>query len=169
MQRRLALALAGTAAAAAGVGWALWREQQFERDTSAVWSLRLPQPAGPELEMSRLKGKPTVLNFWATWCPPCIKELPEIERFYRQFSPLGWQVVGIAVDNLGPVQAFLQRVPLTFTIGLAGFEGADLSRRLGNSTGALPFTVVFGADGLIRQRKLGTTSFEELALWARGL
>ena len=169
MRRRLAMALAGTAAAAAGVGWALWRERLFEEQTSGVWSLRLPQLAGPELNMARLKGRPTVINFWATWCPPCIKELPEIERFYRQFSPQGWQVVGIAVDNLGPVQAFLARVPLTFAIGLAGFEGADLSRRLGNSTGALPFTVVFGADGLIRQRKLGTTSFEELATWARSI
>lgn len=155
-------------AAAAGLGWSAWQDHVFERETGGLWSLRLPTPEGGELVLATLRGKPLVLNFWATWCPPCIKEMPELDRFQREFAARGWQVVGIAVDNAKPVREFLQRVPVSFAIGLAGFDGSALSRRLGNHNGALPFTVLFGADGRIQRRKLGESSFEELARWVDG-
>ena len=62
---------------------------------------------------------------------------------------------------------FLAHTPLDFGVALAGFAGTELSRSLGNASGALPFSVVFAADGTVRQRKLGKVSPEELALWAR--
>ena len=75
-------------------------------------------------------------------------------------------MVGIAVDGPTPVREFLTRMPLSFPIGLAGLEGTDLSRSLGNSSGALPFTVVFDAQGRVKHRKLGATNQDELAQWA---
>jgi thiol-disulfide isomerase/thioredoxin len=157
----------GLGAAAAGVAGWYARESRFEAETGGLWEHRFPQPGGGELLMAAQRGRPLVLNFWATWCPPCVKEMPALDRFHRQFGPQGWQVVGLAVDGPAPVQEFLQRTPVGFAIGLAGFEGTDLSRRLGNETGALPFTALFGADGRILQRKLGETSFDELVGWAR--
>jgi hypothetical protein len=76
-------------------------------------------------------------------------------------------VVGLAVDNLKPVQAFLERAPVSYTIAMAGFAGSELARRLGNAQAGLPFTVLFDADGYIAQRKVGETHFAELAGWAR--
>ncbi len=119
--------------------------------------------------MAELRGRPLVVNFWATWCPPCVREMPELDRFHREFAPRGWQVVGLAVDNLAPVRDFLQRIPVGFPIGMAGFAGIEIGRALGNTAGALPFTVLLGRDGRIAQRKLGETTHAQLAALAADL
>jgi thiol-disulfide isomerase/thioredoxin len=158
---------AGAAAAAAGAGSYVWRERGAgDTGFEPLWALRFPQPGGGELVMAERRGKPLLLNFWATWCPPCLKEMPDLDRFAREYGGRGWQVVGLAVDGPTPVREFLQRTPVTFAIGLAGFEGTDLSRALGNAQGALPFTAVFDARGRIVQRKLGQTDYPELVRWA---
>jgi len=131
--------------------------------------LRFPKPDGSELVMASLRGKPLLLNFWATWCAPCVKEMPELDRFSSAFAGRGWQVVGLAVDNPKPVREFLQRAPVGFTIGLAGFEGAELTGQLGNPQGALPFTAVFDRRGRIVQRKLGPSDYAELVRWGESV
>jgi thiol-disulfide isomerase/thioredoxin len=165
-RRTWILAATGAAAGAAGVGWKVWRTRRSLADESGLWMMRFPRPEGGELVMAELRGRPLLLNFWATWCPPCLKELPELDRFQRQFGTRGWQVVGLAVDQPAPVREYLRRVNLGFAIGLAGFEGAELSRRLGNDQGALPFSAIFDSGGRVVMRKLGETSYEELARWA---
>ena len=135
-------------------------------DSGDLWAQRFTRPEGGELVLAELRGKPTVLNFWATWCPPCVKEMPELDRFAREFGPRGWQVVGIAVDSPDPVRDFLKKTPVSFPIGLAGFGGSEIARTLGNTQGGLPFSVVLDAAGHVTHRKLGATHFDELASWA---
>lgn len=165
--------LVASVALSAGAAGALWQFGRQRDDTASAsgppWDLRFATPQGGELQMATLLGRPLVLNFWATWCPPCIKELPDLDRFHRAWSPQGWQVVGLAVDNAQPVKAYLERQPLGFAVGLAGLEGSALSRQLGNEQGALPFTAVFDRSGRLIHRKLGQTSFDELVGWARGV
>jgi thiol-disulfide isomerase/thioredoxin len=159
----------GAAAGAAALGGLAWRwQQERARDAASdpLWSLRFPRPDGGELVMAELRGRPLVLNFWATWCPPCVKEMPQLDRFQAAFAGRGWRVVGLAVDGPTPVREFLGRQPVGFAVGLAGLDGTDLSRQLGNERGALPFTAMFDASGHLVQRKLGETSFDELARWA---
>ena len=119
--------------------------------------------------MAQLRTKPLVINFWATWCPPCVRELPEIDRFARENIGRGIQVIGLALDSADPVKAFLTRVPLSMPIALAGLEGSDLVRALGNTQGGLPFTVLFAAGGRLIERKLGETSHAELTRWTSSL
>jgi thiol-disulfide isomerase/thioredoxin len=133
-----------------------------------LWARRFDKPAGGELVFAELRGKSLVVNFWATWCPPCVKEMPELDRFARDFASKGWQVVGVAVDGPTPVREFLLKTPVGFPIGLAGFGGAQLARDLGNSGGGLPFTVVFDPSGKVVHTRLGQTSYDELAGWAKG-
>lgn len=171
MRRRRALAYGATALAAAGAGLA-WRRlgaPGAEGLDESFWSLRFDRPEGGELVLTSLRGRVVVLNFWATWCPPCIRELPEFERLHRSRSGSHLRVVGLAVDGPTPVRQFLARQPVGFAVGLAGFEGTELSRRLGNTTGALPFTVVIDTQGVVRHRKLGETDFNELTRWLDGL
>jgi thiol-disulfide isomerase/thioredoxin len=137
--------------------------------TAAFWQQVFDTPGGPPLNLSALQGKPLLINFWATWCPPCVKEMPELDQFAREFAPLGWQVLGLAIDGPTPVKAFLAKVRVGFAIGLAGFEGTELSQALGNTAGGLPFTVLIDAQGRIRHRKMGATSHQELARWAKGM
>jgi len=159
---------AGVAAAAAGLGWRAWSESRraAQIDAIGLWQMRFERPDGSELAMSSLRGQPLVLNFWATWCPPCVKEMPELDRFHREFAGRGWQVLGLAVDRVQPVREFLARAPVGHAIAMAGLGGTELSRQLGNTSGGLPFTVVFDREGLIAHRKLGETSFDELVRWA---
>jgi thiol-disulfide isomerase/thioredoxin len=174
LRRRWLIFTAGALAAAAGGGWS-WRRRHAAAEASAeaaevadFWSQRFPKPEGGELVMAEQRGRVLVLNFWATWCAPCIKELPELARFHR--SQAGKvQVIGLAVDRLEPVQAFLKMSPLGFPVGMAGMAGTDVARRLGNQAGVLPYTVVFDANGQVVRRKLGETTYAELEAWTKGL
>ena len=164
---------AAAAAALAGLGVALWRNGGETTGgpgagvADAVWSQQWLTPTGEALPMQTFLGRPLLLNFWATWCPPCVEELPLINAFYRQNKANGWQVLGLAVDKVSPVQTFLQKMPLDFPIGMAGLSGAELGRSLGNLAGGLPFTVVFGADGVLLHRKMGRVTTEDLDAWVR--
>ncbi|MDP9900685.1 TlpA family protein disulfide reductase [Variovorax ginsengisoli] len=157
-------------AAAAGLGGAWWRHSatpRGERLDASVWASRFDRPEGGELDFATLKGKPVLINFWATWCPPCVEELPMVNRFYREHAPNGWQVVGLAIDQPSAVRKFLARTPVDFPIGLAGLQGTDLVRALGNTTGGLPFTLVIAADGTVAARKMGKLEPSDLDAWLR--
>ncbi len=119
------------------------------------------------MALAALRGKPLLVNFWATWCPPCVEELPLLNAFYGQQRDQGWQVLGLAVDQSSAVRTFLQRLPLDFPVAMAGLGGTDLTKSLGNTTGGLPFTVVVNAKGAIAHRKLGKVSPGDLKQWAQ--
>jgi len=167
--RRLVLAGAGVGAAALGASFA-WRKLNPPAASpvaQAFWARRFAGVDGVELDVTRWRGKPLLVNFWATWCPPCVKELPEINQFYKEAQAKGWQVLGLAVDQLAPVKAFLQKTPLDFAVALAGPQGLGLVRELGNPAGGLPFSVVFDETGEISWRRMGVSRLEELRQLAR--
>jgi len=167
-RRRLLFGAVGAAAGAAGIGLAWWQGQQASAlapEQAALWQLEFQTPGGGPLAMRSFAGKPLLLNFWATWCPPCVEELPLLDRFFSENSGNGWQVLGLAVDQAAPVNSFLQRMPLRFPVALAGFAGIELSKSLGNLSGGLPFTVVLGAAGAVVHRKIGLVKDEDLQLW----
>ena len=154
---------------AGGAAYALRRSLGVKREPGSVetafWQQQFSQPNGSMLSMSAFKGKPLVLNFWATWCPPCIVELPLLSAFFLENKAKSWQVVGLAVDQPSSVKRFLAENPLSFPVALAGAEGTDLSRSLGNLSGGLPFTVVFGPASDVVHRKIGRLSPADLDAW----
>ena len=173
-RRRVLAGVAGTAALA-GVGLAAWQQHRSgaqaaapgaSDDLSPLWALQVARPEGGQIALASLRGKPLLINFWATWCAPCLREMPEIDRFYREFGPRGWQVLGLAIDGPTPVREFLARVKVGFPIGLGGIDGTDLIHSLGNPQGGLPFSVMIGAKGQVLHRRMGATDFAELAAWA---
>jgi thiol-disulfide isomerase/thioredoxin len=135
--------------------------------TASFWAQQFDTPVGPPLALSAFKGKPLLINFWATWCPPCVKELPELDRFAKEFGAQGWQALGLAIDGPTPVREFLTKVKVGLPVGLAGFGGTELAAALGNEAGGLPFSVMIDAQGRVLHRKMGATTFDELAAWAR--
>lgn len=173
-RRRLLYGGVAAMAAAAGVAGNWWRERSGAADAAsgaamdaAFWGQTFERPEGGELRFDTLRGKPLLLNFWATWCPPCVEELPMIDRFFREQAANGWQVVGLAIDQPSAVRKFLQRTPVTFPNGLAGFQGTELGKALGNTTGGLPFTLVLDARGNVAARKMGKLEPTDLDGWKR--
>jgi thiol-disulfide isomerase/thioredoxin len=163
------LGAVASAAALAGAGWAWFKytpQPPASGALDALWQLTMDTPEGGSLALATLKNKPLLVNFWATWCPPCVEELPLLDRFYRENKANGWQVVGIAVDQRDPVVRFLGKMPLQFPVVLAGLSGIDLGKALGNLSGGLPFSVVVTAGGIIAHRKMGRVTPEDLKAWA---
>lgn len=156
-------------AGAAGAGLAWWRlhprEPQSEAET-AFWASRYEGPNGEAVELARFRGRPLLVNFWATWCPPCVEELPLLNAFQSAHAGKGWQVLGMAVDQPSAVRSFLKKLPLVFPVAVAGLAGTEISRSLGNLSGGLPYSVVFDREGAVVHQKIGKVTEAELAQWA---
>ncbi|CAN7211462.1 TlpA family protein disulfide reductase [Trinickia sp. LjRoot230] len=122
----------------------------------------LAAPDGKPGGLAAFKGQVLVVNFWASWCGPCVREMPALAGLARQYAGKGVQFIGIGVDSEKNVQSFLHKVPVDYPIYVSGFGGADLARHFGNLAGGLPFTVVIDANGAVRSTKLGEISPNEL-------
>jgi thiol-disulfide isomerase/thioredoxin len=172
MRSRRKLLYAG-AALGAGLAGAAWWQFRASAGAAAVrsadpfWALELETPEGAPLKISRFAGQALLVNFWATWCPPCVEELPMLSRFAQEQQSRGWRVLGLAVDQPSSVRAWLAKSPLAFPVAMAGLGGTDLSKRMGNLSGALPFSVAFSASGQVLQRKGGKLTPEDLAVWVK--
>ena len=114
-----------------------------------------PDPDGAPYALSSLRGRVAVINFWATWCPPCVEEMPELADLHREFSPRGVTIVGIGIDSAANVRRFVEKTPMPYPLVVAGAAGSELVRQFGNKSGALPFTAVVGRNGEVVDRILG--------------
>ena len=113
----------------------------------------------------RFKGKPLLINVWASWCAPCIEEMPELARFAARHADDGPQVVGIALDTPGAVLDFLGNVPVYYPIVIETPGPNDASVKLGNSQGLLPYSVLLDAHGRVLKQKLGPFKAGEIDAW----
>jgi len=102
---------------------------------------------GSKQNLSQYKGKIIVLNFWATWCPPCREEMPELSQLHLEYKDRNVVVLGVAEDDLAPVKEYLQLSPVAYPVFIAENESADLGMHLGNDKSVLPYTVIIGTDG----------------------
>ncbi len=133
----------------------------------------LGQPV-PALPVSRLdgsphalvaQGRPLLINYWASWCPPCIEEMPLLDAFATAQGRSGVQVVGIALDDPDAAADFLSRHPVGFPVFLEKSGPDDSSALLGNVRGVLPYSVLIGADGRLQKRKMGAFREGDLDAW----
>ena len=191
------LLLVALAAGALGVAVGLWREgpspllhtELGQRALQGAISATAPSPPSdlkiakrggivPAFTLAALDGRAValpqayagrrvLLNLWASWCGPCVKEMPELDRFARSQAPNGTQVVGIALDNAAAVEAFLLRIPVSYPLLVDTPGPRDAGVRLGNPKGVLPYSVLLDAEGRVLKQKIGPFRDGEIDEWAR--
>lgn len=107
-------------------------------------------------------GRIWLVNFWATWCTPCVEEMPMLSRLQQENEDRGLQVVGIALDDAERAAEFAAGLAISYTVLVGKTDVVLTGRRFGNATGMLPFSVLIDSDGVIRWTHLGALSREEL-------
>jgi len=106
-----------------------------------------PDLSGKIQRLSQWSGRVLVVNFWATWCVPCRKEIPALINVQRKYAPKGVKIVGIAVDNVGNVLNYAAEMHIDYALLIGGVETMNLAKELGNRAGVIPFTVVLDRSG----------------------
>lgn len=117
---------------------------------------------GKIVDLTALRGKTVVVNFWSTWCPPCIEEMPMFDEVQRQWQDKNVIFVGIAADQADNVKAFIKKTPVNYTIVVGGQPSFDLSRELGNRYDAVPFTLMIDPKENITSRHFGIYTRKDL-------
>jgi thiol-disulfide isomerase/thioredoxin len=129
---------------------------------TSLYSQSLNDLAGKPQSLSQWKGKPLLVNFWATWCGPCVQEMPELSALAAGEATGKFNVIGIGIDSPSNIAEFAAKYKISYPLYVAGMGGTELSRSFGNSAGGLPYTVLIGADGQVRKTYLGRLKFDEL-------
>lgn len=152
-------------AAAAGALIANWRTSVGSASHEAVKALFEREWFSPDqkpISTADWKNKVLVVNFWASWCPPCVEEMPALDKIQGEYDPKKMLIVGIGIDSPSNIRQFIETTIISYPIVLGGLGGNEINKMLGNPSGALPFTVVINAAGDITGRKLGKISEDEL-------
>ncbi len=141
------------------------QQQPKAPETAAVVQLlsqTMPDASGKPQGLDQWKGKPLIVNFWATWCAPCVDEIPELSALQSELAPAKTQILGIGIDSAANIAEFAAKYKIAYPLYVGGMNASELARQLGNQAGGLPFTVIISADGRIRKTYLGRLKMQAL-------
>ena len=133
-----------------------------ESSIAHLFAARFDDSSGKAQPLAQWRGKTLVINFWASWCPPCREEMPSFSLLQAKYAANNVQFVGIALDTADNVTRFLQQQTVGYPLLIGGAPGNELAQQLGNANLALPYTVVLGGAGDVRLVRLGRVSESEL-------
>ncbi len=122
-------------------------------------AIRLPDLQGKPRDLDEWRGKVLMINFWASWCPPCRKEIPDFIRLQDDYADAGLQVVGVAVDELEPVKKLAEEFGINYPSLVESGNSFPLLDAYGNPEGLLPQTIVVDADGMVRANHRGRLTY----------
>ncbi len=158
MKKTLLILLIAVGSAAVGLYVGTQRLTPVAAADPAVAKLMqtpLADLSGQSHQLAEWKGKILLVNFWATWCPPCVAEMPELVALQQEMAAKNLQIIGIGIDSPAKMKEFADKHQISYPLLVGGIEGTELSRSLGNPAGGLPFTVLLDASGQMRKAYLG--------------
>ena len=119
-------------------------------------------PEGKPINTKHWQGKILVVNFWGSWCPPCVEEMPTLEKLQQEFFQQNVLFIGIGIDSPSNIRDFLLKTPVSYPIANGGVQGSAMYRALGDTQAALPYTVVIDVNGKIKSTRLGKIQENDL-------
>lgn len=135
---------------------------QAANPAASLFAQSLSDLEGTLQPLDQWKGKPLLVNFWATWCAPCVREMPELSHLAHEDGGKRFNVIGIGIDSPTNMSQFAEKMEIAYPLYVGGMGGTELSRGFGNTSGGLPYTVLIGADGRVIKTYLGELKFDEL-------
>ena len=166
MPRTRVLVLA-VAVLAVGAGFFAYRAMQSDHPVAQaavaeLLRMRFPDVAGKDQSLAQWGDKVLIVNFWATWCKPCLEEIPVLLRVQAKHASNRVQVVGISIDSVDKVREFAIEYRIAYPLVIGRMDVMDLTRSLGNRAAALPYTIVLDRSGRVVRTHLGGISEGEL-------
>jgi peroxiredoxin len=163
----IALAVVAAAAVAAALAWMRAHPTPAEGRAAGeeLYSLSLADADGHAQSLSQWRGMFLVVNFWATWCTPCVAEMPELEKTQREFADRRVAIVGIGTEDLSKVRQFRDKMGLHMVLLAGGFDALSLARDFGDVQGVLPYTALFSPEGQLLRAHTGALRPGELRDW----
>jgi thiol-disulfide isomerase/thioredoxin len=161
----LVFAAIAIASAAIGIyaGSQRWNPAPPENSAAAaLFQHSLPDAQNTVHSLAQWQGKTLVVNFWATWCAPCVDEMPELSMLQKESTAKNIQIIGIGIDSASNIKDFALKHQISYPLYVAGVSGTELARKFGNQAGGLPFTVLVSPTGEITKTYLGRLKMEEL-------
>jgi len=162
MKQTTFIVLAAALALAAGIGARHLNSNSLQTSQTPLPEFNLPDLAGQSHSIREWQGKILVINFWATWCTPCLKEIPELIELQKTYADKNLTVIGIAIDDPDEVKQFIATNPINYPILLTKEDGVLLTRKLGNQVDAIPFTAIVDQQGQIIYQHPGGVTKQEL-------
>lgn len=130
--------------------------------TRDFFAASLPDIQNQPQALSQWKGKALLVNFWATWCNPCVKEMPALSAMQSENKNPKVQIIGIGIDTASNIQDFSAKYKISYPLYVAGVGGSELLRKMGDPAGGLPFSILIGPDGQIKKTYLGSLKMDEV-------
>lgn len=135
---------------------------------SELLSAQLLTGDGEEQTTQQNLGKFTLINFWASWCSPCRREMPLFQAVYEREKPNGFQIIGIAIDDVEKTQPLIDSMGISYPILYAEQTGMTLMELSGNDLGAMPYSLLLDENGNVIDQKLGEIHEAQLTAWSQG-
>ncbi|MBT9612696.1 MAG: TlpA family protein disulfide reductase [Burkholderiales bacterium] len=147
-----------------GIGVGLWRIEPGDTDITPdqIYAAKFADLAGKSQQLSNWKGKVLVLNFWATWCPPCREEIPDFIQADAVYRAKGVAIVGLALDEPAKVAEFAKTFGIKYPLLIGGPEAYDFAAQLGNKAKGIPFTAIIDRQGKVVYLGVGAVRKKEL-------
>ncbi len=123
--------------------------------THSFFAAEFPDLDGQSQELRQWQGKTIVVNFWATWCPPCLEEMPELSNLHASYQDQNLIVLGISSDDPGKIREFANQTPVSYPLLSGDIDAMNISESLGNDKGVLPYTVIIAPDGSLLRSYFG--------------
>lgn len=164
LRRALLVAGVGGLATAAGYFAHRWRRTgaTLQGAGGDILRGRYVDLDGRPRTLESLAGRILVINYWATWCEPCRKEIPVFVRLQQEYAAKNVQFVGIAIDQADKIREFAKEFGINYPLFIAGVEALEAARRAGNKAGVLPYTLVLDPSVTVVVNLVGELSEDRI-------